>query len=87
MKRILILLTFLTIGSFTLMAQAPPPAPPATGNNGGTNGFVGGTNGPSSGPIGNGTFILLAWRRLMQGGRFIQQILTLLVNHNYKTQS
>jgi hypothetical protein len=60
MKRILILLTFLTIGSFTLMAQAPPPAPPATGNNGGTNGFVGGTNGPSSGPIGNGTFILLA---------------------------
>jgi hypothetical protein len=59
MKRILILLAFLTIGSFTLLAQGPPPVPPTTGNNGGANNFVGGTNGPSGGPIGNGTFILL----------------------------
>ena len=56
MKRILILLAFLAIGSFTLLAQGPPPVPPATGNNGGTNGFVGGTGGA---PIGNGTLILL----------------------------
>ncbi len=55
MKRILILLTFLTIGSFTLPAQPPPPPP--SGNNGGTNGFVGGS--ASGAPVGNGTFILL----------------------------
>jgi hypothetical protein len=56
MKRIIILLAFLTIGSLSLLAQAPPP-PPGTGNNGGSNGFVGGTNGGA--PMGNGTFILL----------------------------
>jgi hypothetical protein len=57
MKKILILLAFLTIGSLTLMAQAPP-APPASGNNDGKNGFVGGSEGPGA-PIGNGTYILL----------------------------
>ncbi|MFZ4546696.1 MAG: hypothetical protein ACOYN4_04645 [Bacteroidales bacterium] len=57
MKKIIILLAILTIGSFTLLAQAPPPNPPSSANNGGTNGFVGGTGGA---PIGNGTLILIA---------------------------
>ncbi len=58
MKKIIILLAFLTLGSLTLSAQAPPPTPPATANSSGSNGTVGGTNGGT--PIGNGTFILLA---------------------------
>ncbi|MEI6750279.1 MAG: hypothetical protein WCM93_14070, partial [Bacteroidota bacterium] len=58
MKKIIILLAFLTIGSLTLLAQGPPSSPPATGNNGGSNGVVGGSSG--SAPIGNGTFILFA---------------------------
>ena len=63
MKKIILILALLSIGSLTLMAQ--PPSPPATGNNGGTNGIVGG-----GAPIGNGTFILLAlasfyiWRKV-----------------------
>jgi hypothetical protein len=57
MKKILLLLAFLTLGSLSLMAQAPP-APPSTGNDGGKNGFVGGSEGPGA-PIGNGTYILL----------------------------
>ncbi len=58
MKRILILLTFMTIGSVTLMAQFPPP-PPTTGNNGGTNGFVGGVHGGGA-PIGSGVVLLIS---------------------------
>lgn len=58
MKKIIILLAFLTLGSLTILAQAPPPTPPTTANSGGSNGTVGGTNGGA--PIGNGTFILLA---------------------------
>ena len=57
MKKIIILLAFMTIGSLNLKAQGPPPSPPATGDNGGSNGYVGGTSGGA--PIGNGTFILL----------------------------
>ncbi len=57
MKKLIIILAFLTIGSLTLLAQAPPPNPPATANSGGSNGAVGGTGGA---PIGNGTFILFA---------------------------
>lgn len=56
MKKIVILLAVLTLGSFTLFAQ---PHPPTTGDNSGTNGFVGGNSGASGAPIGNGTFILL----------------------------
>ena len=56
MKKILILITILTLGAATLNAQGPPPVPPSSANNGETNGFVGGTGGA---PIGNGTFILL----------------------------
>jgi hypothetical protein len=56
MKKILILLSFITIGSLSLLAQAPPH-PPSTGNNGGANGFVGGA--AEGAPIGNGTLILL----------------------------
>lgn len=59
MKKLIILLAILTIGSFTLFAQGPPPNPPATADNGGTNGYVGGTGG-SSAPIGNGAFILIS---------------------------
>ena len=40
MKKIIFILAFLTIGSFTLPAQ-PPPAPPSNAGNGG-NGPVGG---------------------------------------------
>ncbi len=58
MKKLIIILAFLTIGSLTLLAQAPPPNPPASANNSGSNGAVGGTNGGV--PIGNGTFILFA---------------------------
>ena len=58
MKRIIILLAFITIGSFSLSAQAPPP-PPSGATNNNTNGFVGGSGSPGA-PIGNGTFILLA---------------------------
>ena len=56
MKKIILLLAFLTIGSLTILAQGPPPNPPSTANNGGSNGAVGGTGGA---PIGNGIFILL----------------------------
>ena len=58
MKKIIILLAFLTIGSLNLKAQGPPPSPPATGDNAGSNGYVGGTS--NGAPTGNGTFILLA---------------------------
>ena len=58
MKKIIILLAFLTIGSLNLKAQGPPPSPPATGDNDGSNGYVGGTS--NGAPIGNGTFILFA---------------------------
>ncbi len=57
MKKIIIILAFLTIGSLTILAQGPPPTPPSSANNGSNlNGPVGGTGGA---PIGNGTFILL----------------------------
>ena len=65
MKKILILLAFLTIGSLTLMAQAPPP-PPSGATNNNTNGFVGGTSGPGA-PIGSGTFILLTLAAVYAG--------------------
>jgi hypothetical protein len=57
MKKILLLLAFLTLGSIRLLAQAPPP-PPASGSSNGTNGIVGGSEGPGT-PVGNGTFILV----------------------------
>ena len=57
MRKILLLLAFLTLGSITLMAQAPPP-PPAGADNNSTNGYVGGPVGPGA-PVGNGTFILV----------------------------
>ena len=53
MKKIIIVITLLTIGSLTLLAQ---PHPPSTANNGGSNGVVGGSSGA---PVGNGTLILL----------------------------
>jgi hypothetical protein len=58
MKKNILLLAFLTLGSLNLLAQGPPANPPSSANNGGTNGYVGGTNGGA--PIGNGTFIMLA---------------------------
>jgi hypothetical protein len=54
MKKILILITILTLGAATLNAQGPPPVPPSSANNGGTNGPVGG-----SAPIGGGIVMLL----------------------------
>ncbi|MFZ4548585.1 MAG: hypothetical protein ACOYN4_14160 [Bacteroidales bacterium] len=57
MKKIILLLTFLTIGSLNLLAQGPPPNPPSSANSSGSYGYVGGTGGA---PVGNGTFILLA---------------------------
>jgi hypothetical protein len=57
MKKILVLLAFLTLGSISLLAQAPPQ-PPASANNNNTNGFVGGSGGPGA-PTGNGTFLLI----------------------------
>ena len=57
MKKTIIILAFLTIGSFTLLAQGPPPLPPSSANNGNpSNGPVG---DPGGAPIGNGTLILL----------------------------
>ena len=57
MKKTIIILAFLTIGSLSILAQGPPPTPPSSANNGSNlNGPVGGTGGA---PIGNGTFILL----------------------------
>ncbi len=63
----LILVTFMTIGSLTLMAQFPPP-PPSTGNNGGTNGFVGGEHGGGA-PIGAGTYIMLVLAAVYAGSK------------------
>ncbi|MDY0103842.1 MAG: hypothetical protein RBS07_12980 [Lentimicrobium sp.] len=51
MKKIIILLTFLTFGSLTLLAQ--PPVPPAKADNG-NSGPVGGTA-----PVGSGLTFLL----------------------------
>jgi len=57
MKKLMILIIMITIGTATLKAQGPPPVPPSSANNGNpSNGPVGGTGGA---PIGNGTFILL----------------------------
>ena len=67
MKKIIFILAFLTIGSFTLPAQ-PPPAPPSNAGNGG-NGPVG-----DGAPIDGGLAISLAliagfgvWKWYMAG--------------------
>ena len=65
MKKIIILLALLTIGSLSILAQAPPPTPPAAANNNG-NGAVGAT-GDTGAPIGSGTFILLAFAAAYAG--------------------
>jgi hypothetical protein len=57
MKKAIILLSFVILGSMTLSAQAPPH-PPSSADNGGTNGPVGGTGAPVDG--GTGILLLLA---------------------------
>ncbi len=54
MKKLMILLVYLTISSFALLAQAPP-TPPSGANQGGT-GPVGG----GGAPIGSGLVLLIA---------------------------
>jgi hypothetical protein len=54
MKRILLVISLLTLVYLSLPAQVPPPPPPSP-TGGGTYGPVGG-----DAPIGNGIFILLA---------------------------
>jgi len=56
-KKILFLAALLTLGTFTLLAQAPPK-PPNDPSLGGTNGPIGG-EGPAGVPIDGGLGILL----------------------------
>ncbi len=57
MKKIILLAVFVAISSFALLAQGPPPVPPASANQGGT-GPVGDSGGGA--PIGNGVVLLIA---------------------------
>jgi hypothetical protein len=76
MKKIILILAFLTIGSIAILAQAPPP-PPASANEGG-NGPIGGSGAPIDGGLATALLMVAgfgAWKliksRRWQGQNFL----------------
>lgn len=73
MKKIILILAFLTIGSIATLAQAPPP-PPASANEGG-NGPIGGGGAPIDGTLATALLMVAgfgAWK-LFKSRRWLGQ--------------